>query len=77
VKTINLYKQLKIRVKCQAHNLKVAGSYPTCANNLFIKKINILMSLGGGIFGKYKIATFIVTFKLTENLLYNVTAPFS
>ena len=37
----NLYIQPKMEQKCQAHNLKVAGSNPTPATNLF-NKINSL-----------------------------------
>ena len=33
----NLYIQPKIEQKCQAHNLKVVGSNPTPATNLFFK----------------------------------------
>ena len=37
----NLYIQPKIEQKCQAHNLKVVGSNPTPATNLY-NKINDL-----------------------------------
>ena len=40
-KNKNLYIQPKMEQKCQAHNLKVVGSNPTPATNLF-KKINNL-----------------------------------
>ena len=41
METINLYIQPKMGGKCQAHNLKVVGSNPTPATNLF-NKINDL-----------------------------------
>ena len=41
METINLYIQPKMEQKCQAHNLKVVGSNPTPATNLF-NKINDL-----------------------------------
>ena len=41
METINLYIQPKMGEKCQAHNLKVVGSNPTPATNLF-NKINDL-----------------------------------
>ena len=40
----NLYIQPKIRVKCQAHNLKVVGSNPTPATNYSIKSISYTTS---------------------------------
>jgi hypothetical protein len=41
MKTINLYIQPKMGGKCQAHNLKVVGSNPIPATNLY-NKINDL-----------------------------------
>ena len=75
METINLYIQPKMEQKCQAHNLKVVGTNPTPRNQLFINNINILTFLVV-FFCKYKIATFIATFKFTENSLYTVTALF-
>jgi len=43
METINLYIQPKMEQKCQAHNLKVVGSNPTPATNLF-NKINDLQA---------------------------------
>ena len=39
METKNVYIQTKMEQKCQAHNLKVVGSNPTPATNLF-KGIN-------------------------------------
>ena len=41
---INLYIQPKIRVKCQAHNLKVVGSNPTPATKYLIKSMTYTTS---------------------------------
>ena len=40
----NLYIQPKIRVKCQAHNLKVVGSNPTPATKYLIKSMTYTTS---------------------------------
>ena len=40
----NLYIQPKIRVKCQAHNLKVVGSNPTPATKYSIKSMTYTTS---------------------------------
>ena len=37
METKNVYIQPKIEQKCHAHNLKVVGSNPTLATNLFNK----------------------------------------
>ena len=70
METINLYIQPKMGRKCQAHNLKVVGSNPTPAINLFNKSMTYITLKEFGFWGffifyKYKIATFISTFKLT------------
>jgi len=41
METINLYIQPKMGEKCQAHNLKVVGSNPIPATNLFYKINNL------------------------------------
>jgi hypothetical protein len=41
METINLYIQPKMGEKCQAHNLKVVGSNPIPATNLFDKINNL------------------------------------
>ena len=44
MKTINLYIQPKIEQKCQAHNLKDAGSNPTATINIamYMNTVNVI-----------------------------------
>ena len=52
----NLYIQPKIRVKCQAHNLKVVGSNPTPATKYLIKSMTYTTSRTSvfGVFLRFK-----------------------
>ncbi len=62
MKTINLYIQPKMEQNCQAHNLKVVGSNPTPATNLFNKLYRLEHLQSKDFFG----FCFIKLIKITE-----------
>ena len=71
METKNVYIQPKMEQKCQAHNLKVVGSNPTPATNLF-NKINSLHAPQELMFWGF----FVVTLSVCANYYANRSSGF-